>query len=741
MPNVMNAASAATAEGLVTVDGRTFPLRSAAVHSHAQGGLALTTLRQEFANSYAEPLEVLYTMPLPADGAVVGYTFRLGERVVRGQIEAREKARAAYRQALLEGKTAGLLEQERADTFTQSLGNLPAGTAVGVEIEVLHPVAFLPGVGGTPATWEWRFPTVVSARYGGGQEVHPDRAEPGEGGIPARISAELTVRDGKRLTVEPQRLDRDLVFAWPATSDETAAAVVEGPGLPGDDGRYAMVVVTPPSVPTAVAPRDLTILLDTSGSMSGVPLQKAKAVVVALLESLQAHDRFEVLAFSDTVERVTGAAQAERWALEKAWRALDGLRAGGGTEMTEAVQEALTQEPRPGEQRQIVLITDGCVGFEREVETAVRYRLPGASRMHVVGIGEAANRALTRATARAGRGLEVIVGLKDDPAKAAARLVRGTVAPVLTEVKVRGTGLVGIAPKHPRDVFAGEPLKVFAHVGTAVAVLEVSGRLAGSAEMWTQRFELGGERVLDGPALPLGAAYAREAVDDLETAYHEPDDEAIEAVGLRHRIVTRRTSLVAISEEPTVDPHQPGRRTRLPVELPYGVSAEGVGLIGGGMFFRRARSRDFGISDTFNARMPADELAFRLGDAEEAPAPRRTKGRFGGVLRSFLTRSVSKSSLVDARIVRWQGDALVIELEAPEGGIDMPKKSSELIVMIGRTAVKARLESTECTKGGHHAAGTTVRIAMTLESIPPAGAKPSEVAWGAGGRAYLARLK
>jgi Ca-activated chloride channel homolog len=163
------------APALVSVDGRTYPLRSALIRGRAEGGLAQTTLIQEFHNPHAEPLEVLYTMPLPADGAVLAYTIRMGERVIRGEIQLREKAEAAYREALYSGRSAGLLEQDRADTFQQRLGNVPPHTDVQVEIDVLHPLAFLAAVDDAGPLWEYRFPTVVSVRYQGAPGRVPDK--------------------------------------------------------------------------------------------------------------------------------------------------------------------------------------------------------------------------------------------------------------------------------------------------------------------------------------------------------------------------------------------------------------------------------------------------------------------------------------------------------------------------------------------------------------------------------------
>ncbi|MEZ4463094.1 MAG: VIT domain-containing protein [bacterium] len=69
---------------LVAVDGRPLPLRGAYLAADACAGRCRVVLTQRFANPYAEPLEVTYQVPLPADGAVSGYAFTIGERKVEG---------------------------------------------------------------------------------------------------------------------------------------------------------------------------------------------------------------------------------------------------------------------------------------------------------------------------------------------------------------------------------------------------------------------------------------------------------------------------------------------------------------------------------------------------------------------------------------------------------------------------------------------------------------------------------
>src|SRR5262245_30679604 len=107
---------------LVAVDGRLLPLRGSSITADARGGVARVVLRQSFYNEYDEPLRVTYMVPLPADGAVSGYAFRIGERRIVGEIDRKKKARERFEEAILEGRSAALLEQERTSLFTQEIG-------------------------------------------------------------------------------------------------------------------------------------------------------------------------------------------------------------------------------------------------------------------------------------------------------------------------------------------------------------------------------------------------------------------------------------------------------------------------------------------------------------------------------------------------------------------------------------------------------------------------------------------
>ena len=744
--------------GLVSVDGRTYPLKSARVEARAEGGVAATTFTQAYGNPYKEPLEVLYTLPLPASGAVTGYTIRLGNRVIRGEVRKRSEAQEEYRKALVEGRTAALLEQERADTFTQKLGCLPPGQAAEVEIQVVQLLAYLVAEGAETGRWEYRFPTVAGVRYEGAEGRVPDAEKldvnRADGpGTPVRLEASLLVMDGPAGAVRPHapaheidledreggvcvslrdkmKLDRDLVIRWTAAQPEVGVRLVEGKGLSGDDGRYVLITLTPPAAVRKSLARDLTILIDASGSMDGIPISRAKIVAGELLRSLDAEDRFEILAFSNKVTRlVSGPKEASAKRIQEALTALGRLEAGGATEMTKAMVEAL-KPLRPDSQRQVILISDGYIGFEAEVIGEILRRLVPGARLHAVGIGSAPNRTLIRGAARAGRGVEVLVADDDDARAASRRLLRATVRPVLTDLEVGGPALVKLAPEKPQDVLEGQPLVLLAEISGTGGALKIQGNQAEITATWQYRVEIPAagetkETAVQSPgspgvtALPLGALFGREAIEDVELQLaavrhgrgHEELEDQIEKLGLRHGIASRKTSLVAISEDPTVDPKDPRRRERLAVEVPAEVSAEGAGLTQPLMMRARA--------------MPTALHEICFDAAEEASArmrPKLSRLRLGRIAESFdwLKREAAKTPAREvlirgARILYLKGPVLIFEFEVPETGFPLPAGGEQIHARFDDgSECSADVLGDKSSGPGPHQEGLTVRLAIKL---------------------------
>jgi Ca-activated chloride channel family protein len=557
----------------------------------------------------------------PPDAAVSGYSFRIGERRVVGEVDRLAAARERFEQALAEGRTAGLLEQDRSSLFTQEIGNIPPGAEVAAELVIDQRLRWR-----EEGAWEWRFPTVVAPRYLGAEGRVPDagRVSVDVADSPMAVAASLalTIRDtlptaspsphrgeGRVRGQAPESpshaiathhatnaievtladdgrgaLDRDLVVRWPAAQPDVAAVL--DTGRPAEDrahadAAYGLLTLTPPRPDERRGglPRDLIVLLDMSGSMTGQPLTQARRVVARLVETLGDADRLELIAFADRPTRwkkrpVPATAAARQDAI--AW--LDGLEAGGSTEMGSGLAEAL-RPLRPEAQRQVVLVTDGEIGFESEIVGMVARDLPPGSRLHTVGVGSAVNRTLTGGAARAGRGAEIVVGLDEDPLPTVARLVARLEAPLLTELEVSGSALLDCAPARLPDVCVAAPVLVALRLRPAGGGLRIAGRLGGKP--WEEQVGVPPVAAGTGNAA-VPALYGREAVEDLEmrrAAGETGDlDQRIERLGLAFQIATRLTSWVAVSEEATVDPRQPTRRERIPQALPEGLSAEGLGL-------------------------------------------------------------------------------------------------------------------------------------------------------------------
>lgn len=292
----------------------------------------------------------------------------------------------------------------------------------------------------------------------------------------------------------------------------TAASVSLLANARRDEPGYALITVTPPTdVSTARMPRDVTLVLDVSGSMAGRKLDQAKAAGRQLLRTLSAQDRFRLIDFGTDVRSFRdGYSQATAENIRAAERYLENLEATGSTNISGALEEALRTtdrsrenddwRPETGDRRPafserlplVLFMTDGAatVGDRDPATIAARAaRLRGNARVFTFGLGQDVNVGLIEQLALEGRGTPHFVRQEENVERAVGLVAAQLRQPLLTDVRITTDGNVRLTrmfPVAPFDVFAGEDLVVLARYdGSGEANVIVQGRAGGREVRWS----------------------------------------------------------------------------------------------------------------------------------------------------------------------------------------------------------------------------------------------------------------
>ena len=123
------------------------------------GPYAEVTVEQTFSNPNEGFIEAIYSFPLHQQSAVDDMSMRMGDRVVKGEIQTREQARQTYEEARERGQTAALTEQERPNLFTQSVANIAPGEDIHVSLHMTQPLSYDEGV------YTFDLPLTVGPRF------------------------------------------------------------------------------------------------------------------------------------------------------------------------------------------------------------------------------------------------------------------------------------------------------------------------------------------------------------------------------------------------------------------------------------------------------------------------------------------------------------------------------------------------------------------------------------------------
>jgi Ca-activated chloride channel family protein len=579
------------------------PLERTKVSIEVSACVARATVEQTFRNPFEDPVEAVYTFPLGDRAAVDDFEMVVGDRVVRGEIRRREEARDEYERARGEGYQAALLEQERPNLFTQSVANLLPGEPIVVRLRTVETLAYERG------TYRLTFPLVVGPRYvpdGGGvpdaQRVSPPVLAPGmrsgndveiavsiDAGVPIGTVESPSHRIGVarqgagRATAALADADtipnKDFLLRWSVASEDPAVGVLAH--RDGIDGFFTLLV-QPKAEVSAVeaAPKEITFVVDTSGSMQGVPIEASKRFIQQALRELGPKDTFNLVRFAgDNTIWSKQPRPSTRADVEEAIAWLSNLRGSGGTEILAAMRAAFARPADPNRLRIVIFATDGYVGNEAEILGAIGGVL-GEARIFCVGIGSSVNHYLLDRMADLGRGAYVFVRPDENADDALAALRSWVTRPYVTDLEVDWGGLpvADAMPAKPRDLFSGQTLTIVGrYVGAASGDVVVRGKLGGVR--WERRLRVDlPERAARHEA--LGSLWARRRVEGLmlESPDAVPDSIRAEvtALALEHRILTAYTSFLAVDTARVANPGGSSTTVHQALPMPEHVSFEGI---------------------------------------------------------------------------------------------------------------------------------------------------------------------
>jgi Ca-activated chloride channel homolog len=620
--------------GALTTGRGNLPLDAVDVRAAITGLAAGVEVTQSYHNPFDEALEATYVFPLPDRAAVTGLRMEAADRVIEGVLKERGRARADYDAAIAAGRRAGIAEEDRPDVFTMRVGNIMPGERVTVRLTLDQPLPYEDGA----ATF--RFPLVVAPRYIPGAPL--DDAQAGAGGAPdtdavpdasrisppvllpgfpnpvrlslsARIdpaglplseirsalhvvvadesakSAEVETPAATTVRLAPgERLNRDFVLRLCYATTEAAALsltpdrpdtpdATEAAGTDAATGTFTLTVVLPPDGPRP-RPRDVALVMDRSGSMTGWKIVAARRAAARIVDTLSGADRFAVLSFDHEIcsppDLPSGLVPATDRHRFRAVEHLAELAARGGTEMLAPLRQAATllAEGDGDRDRVLVLITDGQIGNEDQILGSLEPALAGV-RVHTVGIDRAVNAGFLHRLAQIGQGRAELVESEERLDEAMEHIHHRIAAPLVTGLSLSAAGLDVVpdtlVPGRLGAIFPGVPLVVRGRYrGDPHGSITLRGvRPDGSA--W-QRFAAATLADDDDAAT---AIWARAHLRDLEDRYvtrDAPDlEQRIVDTSLRFGVLCRFTAFVAVDTRSVTSGELPHQVIQ-PVESPDG---------------------------------------------------------------------------------------------------------------------------------------------------------------------------
>lgn len=563
------------------------PLAHTDVKASVSGYISTVDVTQQFNNPFDRKIEAVYVFPLPHNAAVNEFIMTIGKRRIRGIIRERTDAEQIYEEAKRQGYVATLLIEERPNIFRQSIANIEPGNQIDVNIKYFNFLDYVDG------WYEFVFPMVAGSRINPTGTDGPDInfLKPNERSghdISLRVDVDAgvqveqiectthaitkTVSSPERFTAQLDPADsipnKDFVLRYRVAGDKIKSSLLT---QHDERGGYFTLMLYPPEELGNLQrqPLELVFVLDCSRSMSGRPIEQAKAAIARGLRLLRPGDTFQLISFSDSASQLGPApVEATPQNIQRALNYLLSLNANDDNMMMDGIKAALDFPHDPARLRFVCFLTDGYIANEAEILGEIHQRL-GDSRIFSFGLSSSPNRYLLDSMAKAGRGAVAYLGPHDSAAKTMEDFFERIGHPALTDIKI-DWGAMNVSDVYPHeipDLFAGRPVILTGRFdATGATAIHVTGNTGGSPSQFDISTNLSGG---NGQHKGVASIWARMKIADLaDQLTYAPNPQIpyeIRQVALDYGLVSPFTTFIAVDATGATDG---AANTTVPVAVP-----------------------------------------------------------------------------------------------------------------------------------------------------------------------------